>query len=53
MTDTWLFQPVIRDICSALSLQQSSDPAAGYPGSCAVFVVDEQVVIKLYPPMNS
>ena len=49
-TDAALWEPVVRRIC-----QRHGFPAgavkAGFPGTCAVFVVDEQVVVKLYPPM--
>jgi hygromycin-B 7''-O-kinase len=51
MTDIQLFQPAIDNICSALNLRKSAGPAAGHPGSSAVFVIDDLVVIKLYPPI--
>ena len=26
---------------------------AGYPGSCAVFLIEKQAVIKIFPPLFS
>lgn len=47
-TAVWL--PLIHSIC-----QQAGIPVntveAGYPGTCAVFVVDGATVVKVYPPM--
>ncbi len=51
MTDVRLWQPVIKDIWAAVDLQMGDGLAVGYPGSCAVFLVDGQAVIKLYPPL--
>jgi len=50
-TDTAVWQPVVRRICQETAVSPARHIAAGYPGSCAVFVVDEAVVVKLYPPM--
>ncbi|MCA9933046.1 MAG: aminoglycoside phosphotransferase family protein [Ardenticatenaceae bacterium] len=49
-TDAALWQPVVRRICRQHGLTAGT-VKAGFPGTCAVFVVDEQVVVKLYPPM--
>lgn len=51
MTDVHLWQPVIEEICSAVGMEMNAGLVAGYPGSCAVFVVAEQAVIKLFPPI--
>jgi len=50
-TDTAVWRPVVRRICRETAVSPARHIAAGYPGSCAVFVVDEAVVVKLYPPM--
>ena len=46
-----LWQPVIERICEDTAVSPAHHIEAGFPGSCAVFVVDGQVVVKLYPPM--
>ena len=46
-----LWQPIVQRICTATAVAPASQIEAGFPGSCAVFVVDKQVVVKLYPPM--
>lgn len=51
MTDVHLWQPVIMDICSAIDLDPGTELAPGYPGSCAVFVVDNKAVVKIFPPL--
>jgi hygromycin-B 7''-O-kinase len=51
MTDVDLWRSAIKDICAAVGMEMSAGPVAGYPGSCAVFVVGEQAVIKLFPPI--
>jgi hypothetical protein len=51
MTDVHLWQPVIRDICSAIDLDPGTVLSPGYPGSCAVFVVDKKAVIKIFPSL--
>lgn len=50
-TDSLLWQPVVNDIFEALGLAGSPQVKPGYPGTCAVFVVEEQYVLKLFPPM--
>mgnify|MGYP001814511482 FL=1 len=50
MVDAQLWQPVVRDICAAVGLPMADEAAAGYPGSSAVFAVNRQAVIKLFPP---
>jgi hygromycin-B 7''-O-kinase len=42
---------VVVQICGETAVSPATHIIAGFPGSCAVFVVDEQVVVKLYPPM--
>ncbi|MEZ4642315.1 MAG: aminoglycoside phosphotransferase family protein [Chloroflexota bacterium] len=49
-TDVALWRPVITQICQEQGLALAQEVVAGYPGTCAVFVVDEAVVVKLYPP---
>jgi hygromycin-B 7''-O-kinase len=46
-----LWRPVVRRICQASAVTSANHIEAGFPGGCAVFIVDRQVVIKLYPPM--
>lgn len=49
--DTALWRPVVRQICRQEGVAAADEVEAGYPGSCAVFVVDGRVVVKIYPPM--
>lgn len=49
--ETALWRPVVTRICEATAVTPAQHIEAGFPGSCAVFVVDGQVVVKLYPPM--
>jgi hygromycin-B 7''-O-kinase len=49
--DVNLWRPVVAHICAAMAINQATQIEAGFPGGCAVFIVDRQVVIKLYPPM--
>jgi hygromycin-B 7''-O-kinase len=49
--DLNLWRPVVARICAATAVAHASHIEAGFPGGCAVFVVDRQVVVKLYPPM--
>ena len=46
-----LWQPVVKRICQDTAVSPAQHIESGFPGSCAVFVVDGQVVVKLYPPM--
>jgi hygromycin-B 7''-O-kinase len=41
---------VVTRICQTTAVTPAHHVEAGFPGSCAVFVVDSQVVVKLYPP---
>jgi hygromycin-B 7''-O-kinase len=57
-TDVALWRPVVERVWAAdATLQASTGIAApgrveaGYPGTCAVFVVDDAAVIKFFPPM--
>lgn len=47
-TAVWL--PIIHHICQQAGLPVGT-VTAGYPGTCAVFVVDGATVVKIYPPM--
>ena len=49
--DLNLWRPVVARICAATAVTPASHVEAGFPGGCAVFVVDRQVVVKLFPPM--
>lgn len=50
-TDATLWQAVVNDITEALGLAGSPPLRAGYPGTCAVFIVEQQCVFKFFPPM--
>ncbi len=50
-TDAALWRPVVTQICREHHLAAAERVEAGFPGSNAVFVVDEQIVIKLFPPL--
>ncbi|CUS02622.2 conserved protein of unknown function [Candidatus Promineifilum breve] len=59
-TDTRVWRPVIARLWAAepglrarTSIAMPGHVAAGYPGTCAVFVIDERAVIKFFPPMVS
>jgi len=45
------WRPVVARICETTAVTHATHIEAGFPGSCAVFVVDRQIVVKLYPPM--
>lgn len=47
-TAVWL--PIIHAICQRAGVGVNW-VEAGYPGTCAVFVVDGATVVKIYPPM--
>ncbi len=57
-TDAALWQPVVRRICQenpvSVGLTAEDVPCqeieAGFPGSTAVFIVDERIVVKIFPP---
>ncbi len=49
-TDTSLWEPVVRRICRATGVTTAENISAGYPGSSAVFIVDEAVVVKIFAP---
>lgn len=51
MTDVQLWSPVLTRIGSATGLDVDAGMVAGYPGSSAVFVIGEQAVIKIFPPI--
>jgi hygromycin-B 7''-O-kinase len=48
-TDLWW--PVVIRICQTTAVARATDIEAGFPGSCAVFIVDGRIVVKLFPPM--
>lgn len=50
-TDVALWQPVVARICREHNLAAAERIEAGFPGSNAVFIVDEQIVVKLFPPL--
>lgn len=59
-TDARVWRPVIARLWAAepglrarTGLAAPGRVAAGYPGTCAVFVIDERAVIKFFPPMVS
>jgi hygromycin-B 7''-O-kinase len=49
-TNAPLWDPVIRNICQNTGAAEGKIIKAGYPGSSAVFVVDEKVVVKVFAP---
>jgi hygromycin-B 7''-O-kinase len=49
-TDTALWRPAVQQICRESGFGAVADVKAGYPGTCAVFVVDGRAVVKIYPP---
>ncbi|MCB9432806.1 MAG: aminoglycoside phosphotransferase family protein [Ardenticatenaceae bacterium] len=49
-TETAVWLPIIYRICQQVGLSVNT-VEAGYPGTCAVFVVNEGTVVKIYPPM--
>ena len=49
--DVARWRPVVERICRTTAVASATHIEAGYPGTCAVFVVDGQVVVKLFPPM--
>ncbi len=51
MLDAHVWRPVAADIFAALGMPMSAELVAGFPGSSAVFVIDQRFVIKLFPPM--
>lgn len=51
MSNAQLWRPVAAEICTAVGLPMSAGLVAGFPGSSAVFAVDERFVIKLFPPL--
>lgn len=50
-TDADLWEPVVRRICQEEQLAEPETVEVGFPGSCAVFLVDRALVVKIYPPM--
>ena len=50
MTDTALFEPLVRKALMRAGLAGESI-RAGYPGTNAVFTVDDAYVVKLYAPL--
>lgn len=57
-TDSALWRPLIEEIWAAepalpaaTGVEMPARVESGYPGTCAVFVVNRRVVVKLFPPM--
>jgi hygromycin-B 7''-O-kinase len=50
-TVTSLWQPVVTRICRQTGVSPANTIDAAYPGSCAVFVADRAVVVKIFPPI--
>ncbi len=57
-TDSALWRPLIEKIWTAdpalpaaTGIKMPTRVETGHPGTCAVFVVNRQVVVKLFPPM--
>lgn len=57
-TDVALWLPVVARLWAdnntlqdATGIHEPGRLARGYPGTCAVFIVDEKVVVKFFPPM--
>lgn len=50
-TDITVWQPAIKRICQEQELAPVVEIVAGYPGTCAVFVINQTVVVKIYPPL--
>jgi hygromycin-B 7''-O-kinase len=49
-TDAALWRPAVQQIYRASGLGVAGEVEAGYPGTCAVFIVDGRAVVKIYPP---
>ena len=57
-TDSALWRPLIEEIWASDSalptvtgVKMPARVEAGYPGTCAVFIVNRRAVVKLFPPM--
>lgn len=48
-TDTKLWTPVVKEICKGHNIT-FSDIRAGFPGTNAVFILDNEYVVKIYAP---
>lgn len=51
MCDVELFSPLVREACAAFGYAPRSI-SAGFPGTHAVFLVDDVYVVKLYAPLG-
>jgi hypothetical protein len=49
-TDLDLWRPVVKHICRTGGLSSAEKIETGFPGSCAVFLADAHVVVKLFSP---
>lgn len=49
-TDLQLWRPVVLEICRSTGLAHGFRIDSTFPGTCAVFVVDRTIVIKIFPP---
>ena len=45
-----LWKPVVRKICQDTGAAAGEEIVSAYPGSSAVFIVDKQVVVKIFAP---
>lgn len=45
-----LWRPVVRSICQQTGVAKGELIESAYPGSSAVFIVDKQVVVKIFAP---
>lgn len=50
-TDVDLWRPAVQQILLESGFAEGKVIEAGYPGSCAVFIVDRANVVKIYPPI--
>lgn len=52
-TETRLWQTVVSDICRSTGLADGRQIDSAFPGTCAVFIVDWAIVVKVFPPFLS
>ncbi len=48
--DPQIWQLILIEICKKTGITPALPFAAGYPGTCAVFAVEREFVIKIFPP---
>jgi hygromycin-B 7''-O-kinase len=49
-TDAAVWRPLVEEICRRHGIADARDVRAGFPGSNAVFVVDDRAVVKIAAP---